>query len=58
MREVLLVDGVGEVDQDAFGVHAERAGDELGVHGVDQVGEAGAAQNAGRVPQESRMWLI
>ncbi len=39
---------VGQVDHDAFGVHAERGGDELGVHGVDQVCEAGAAEHAGR----------
>ena len=30
------------------GVHAERGGDELGVHSIDQVGEAGAAQHPGR----------
>jgi hypothetical protein len=31
-----LVNLVGEVEHDAFGVHAERGGDELGVDRVDQ----------------------
>jgi len=39
---------VGEVDHDSFGVHAERGGDELGIHGVDQVDQPGAAEHPGR----------
>lgn len=39
---------VCKVDHDAFGVHAERGGDQLGIGGIDQVGQAGAAQHAGR----------
>ena len=38
---------VGEVDGDAFGAHSERGGDELGVQGVDQLGEARAAEQLG-----------
>lgn len=39
---------VGEIDHDAFGIHAEGSGDELGVHGVDKVDQAGGAQSLGR----------
>ena len=33
-------------------------GDELGVHGVEQAGGAGAAAERGGAPQGSRTWLI
>jgi hypothetical protein len=46
--QVAVIDVAGEVEHDAFGVHAERGGDELGVDGVDQAGEPGAAQCPGR----------
>src|SRR5512135_342071 len=39
-----FVDVVGEVDGGALGAHSERGGDELGIQGVDQLGEAGAAE--------------
>jgi hypothetical protein len=38
-----VVNVISEVDHDAFGSHSERGGDELGVHGVDQVDQAVAA---------------
>jgi hypothetical protein len=41
--QAALVDLVGDIERDPFGVHAERGGDEFGVDGVDQVGKAGAA---------------
>src|SRR5690606_38195765 len=41
-----LVDVVAEVAQDSFGGHPERGGDELGVHGVDEVGQARAAHGS------------
>jgi len=37
-----LVDVVGQVGQNAFGVQTEGCGDELGVDGVDQVDKPGA----------------
>ena len=46
--QATVVDVIGEVEHDAFGVHAERGGDEFGVGAVDQAGQAGAAQSAGR----------
>ena len=46
-REPAVIDVVGEVEHDACGVHTERGGDQPGVGGVDQVGQAGAAQHAG-----------
>jgi len=46
--QAYVIDVVGEVDHDAFGVHSERGGHELGVHGVDQVGQPGAAEHPGR----------
>jgi hypothetical protein len=40
--QTAVIDVVGEIEHDAFGVHAERGGDELGVDRVDQVREGGA----------------
>jgi DNA replication protein DnaC len=48
-RESALVDMVGEIDQCGLRIHSEGGSDELGIHGVDQVDEAGAADHAGRV---------
>ena len=48
---------VGEVDHDAFGVHSECGGHELGVHGVDQVGQPGAAEHPGRDAARVEPWL-
>lgn len=41
------IDTVGKVDHDAFRVHPEHRRDELGVHSVDQVDQAGGAQYPG-----------
>ncbi|KUJ67445.1 hypothetical protein ACZ90_27840 [Streptomyces albus subsp. albus] len=43
-REPAGVDVIGEVDHDAFGIHAEGRSDELGIEGVDQVGESSTPQ--------------
>lgn len=37
---------VGEIDHRGFGVHPEGDGHQLGVHGVDQVDQAGAAHRS------------
>jgi hypothetical protein len=42
-----LVDVVGKVDGDTLGTHSERGRDELGIQGVDQLGQAGAAEQLG-----------
>ena len=47
---------VSEVDQDAFGVHAERSGDSLG--SMVLTGSAGAAQHPGRDAAWVRTWLV
>jgi hypothetical protein len=39
---------VGEVDHGGRGFHAERDGHQLGVHGVDEVDQAGAANRSRR----------
>jgi hypothetical protein len=39
---------VGEVDHGGRGFHAERDGHQLGVHGVDEVDQAGAASRSRR----------
>ncbi|MGH3676444.1 MAG: hypothetical protein ACRDU5_12035, partial [Mycobacterium sp.] len=38
----------GEVDHCGLGFHAERDGHQLGVHGVDEVDQAGAANRSRR----------
>ena len=54
-RQPPVVHVIGEVDQHAFGLHPERGGDELGVHRVDQVSEAGYSQPASRrLPDRER----
>ncbi|MEU9119091.1 hypothetical protein AB0C96_04410 [Streptomyces sp. NPDC048506] len=44
-----LIDAVSEIDQGGLRVHAEGCGNELGVHGVHQVEETGAADCPGWV---------
>lgn len=44
LGQAASVDVIGEVDEDAFGLHAERGGNELGVHRVNQIGKAGYSQ--------------
>jgi hypothetical protein len=56
LREPSGVDMVGEVDHDAFGVDAEGCGDELGIEGVHQVGEAGAPE--GPSPNEQIVRIL
>src|SRR6266566_4057574 len=55
--EQAVMDAVGEIDHHAFWVHAERGGDQLGVHGVDQVDQAGAAQHPRRDAAGVSTWL-
>jgi hypothetical protein len=52
----LEINVVGEIDQGGLRVHAEGSRNELGVHGVDQVDEAGAVDHAGRVSALSITW--
>jgi hypothetical protein len=39
-------DVVGEIDHCGLGIHPEGDGHQVGVHGVDQVDEAGAANHS------------
>ncbi|HEU5421344.1 MAG TPA: hypothetical protein VFV41_26910, partial [Streptosporangiaceae bacterium] len=39
-----MAEWVGEAEHDAFGVLAERGGDQPGIYRADEVGQAGAAQ--------------
>jgi hypothetical protein len=55
--QATCVDLVSQIEHDTFGVHAEGGGDEFGVHGVDQVDQAGERSMRGEMPQESRTWL-
>ncbi|MEU6882162.1 hypothetical protein [Streptomyces sp. NPDC046712] len=56
LRESSWVDVVGEIDEGGLRVCAERGSDELGVHGVYQVDEPGAADRPGWYPQSLRTW--
>lgn len=49
-RKAPLLDVVAEIDHCGLRVHAERGGDELGIHGGHKVDETGAADHAGREP--------
>ena len=51
------VDVVGEVEHHTLRVHPECRGDHLGVHGVDQFGQAGATHRFGGIPQGSSRWV-
>src|SRR5579859_7539105 len=43
------IDVISKVDEAGLGVHAEGRSDELGVQGVDELDEAGAADHPGRI---------